>query len=64
MIANTIQMVEFKRTDSFFDYWHFAEVDFYTNKSQKKADEIAERIRQTQICKELPEHCSQLLFLS
>jgi len=65
MIADTIQMIESKRTDSFFDYWHYEEVDLLTkNNLRKKADEIAERIIQTQICKELPEHCSQLLFLS
>ena len=65
MIANTITMIEFKKNDSFFDYWHFNEIDAPAKvTSQKTAEEIAEKIRLEQITKELPEHYFQLLFLS
>ncbi len=65
MIANTVTMIEFKKTDSFFDYWHFNDVDSPAKPStEKTAEKIAEKIRMNQVCKELPEHYVQLLFLS
>lgn len=69
MIANTITMSEFKKNDSFFNYWHLKQIDSRSKvtsqkTSQKTAEKIAEKIRLEQINKELPEHCFQLLFLS
>jgi hypothetical protein len=65
MIANTIEMNEFKKYESFFDYWHYSDVDALKPAVPKKvAEEIAEKIKLKKIYEEFPEHCSQLLFLS
>ncbi|MEP6467486.1 MAG: hypothetical protein ABJB05_14350 [Parafilimonas sp.] len=58
-------MIELKKHDSFFDYWHYNEIDVVSKKlSQKKAEEIAQSLKLKEVYKELPEHCFQLLFVS
>jgi len=65
MIANTIEAYDFKQHDSFFDFWHYNDIDMLQpNNSKKTAEKIAEKIKLQQTCEELPVHCAQLLFLS
>jgi hypothetical protein len=65
MMANTIEAYDIKQHDSFFDYWHYNDIDMLQPVvSQRTAEKIADKIRLKQTCEELPAHCFQLLFLS
>ncbi len=65
MIAKTNENIKLKKAESFFDYWHFNEIDIPVQAvSEKIAEKIANKIRLRQICEELPDHCFQLLFIS
>lgn len=54
-----------RQSESFFDYWHYSEIDTLTPFAPVKTGEkIAEKIKAKMVCEELPDHCFQLLFLS
>lgn len=66
MILKTNQNSDLHNTVSFFDFWHFNEMEEPINivSGKKVSEKISEKIKAKQICKELPDHCAQLLFVS
>ena len=65
MIINTNQNIELNNAVSFFDFWHYNEMDEPVKLSTEKVSaSISEKIKAKQICKELPDHCAQFLFVS
>jgi hypothetical protein len=67
MILKTNQNADLLNSRSFFDFWHFHEMEEpITVVSSKISEEasVSESIKAKQICKELPDHCAQLLFVS
>ena len=65
MIINTNQNTDLTNTVSFFDFWHYNEIEEPVKMNSEKASaRISEKIKAKQICKELPDHCAQFLFVS
>jgi len=65
MQVNINKKTDFSDVAGFFDFWHFNEIDTVASaRSERTAEQIAENIKQKQICKQFPDHCVQLLFLS
>lgn len=65
MIAESNNNVFYNKVGSFFDYWHYDDVEIIPNIPEKKtAEEIEEKIKLKQFCEQIPDHCIQLLFVS
>ena len=65
MIIKLNQSIELTSTASFFDFWHYNEIEEPLQASINKVSEkVNEKIKANQICKELPDHCAQFLFVS
>lgn len=64
MIQHDYKETEPMYRASFFDYWHYDNLEITTGTPSKKvAEKIKERIRMQEVYNEFPEHCIQLLDL-
>ncbi len=65
MYIHTTKKMAAKNTVDFFDFWVFNEIDnFASIPSERTSERTAKKSILKQVCRQLPEHCAQLLFLS
>ena len=64
MIIKVNHGIELNNTVGFFDFWHYNEMEEPLKTDSKVSEKINEKIKAKQICKELPDHCAQFLFVS